>query len=104
MGQFSAECAAAGGASLSLTLFDRQREVAPAPDDRVIELAHELLGVVFVERARIRVAQLGKPVRRGFDRQLVVAVELLRLVAVRARGFLRRALHVGGQVEVVLVE
>ena len=68
----------------SSALLDRERELAPAVDDGVVELAHVLLGVVLFECPRIRVAQLGEPVGRRLDRELVVAVQLLRLVAVRA--------------------
>src|SRR3954453_21015707 len=65
-----------------LALLDRERERAPAVDDAAVELLHVLLRVVLFERARIRIAELGEPVGRRLDRELVIAVQLLGLVAV----------------------
>src|SRR5260221_7515383 len=90
--------------SATSALLDRQRERAPARDDCGVELCGVLLGVVVLERACVRVAQLREPVRRRLDRELVVAVELLRLVAFGRVVALERSVDVVEQIMVVLLE
>src|SRR5215217_8766374 len=87
-----------------LALLDREGERAPAVDDAAVELLDVLLGVVLVERARVRVAEFGKPVGGGLDCELVVAVQLLRLVAVGAVVLVECTIDVVEQVSVLFLE